>query len=207
MRLYLSSFRMGDRIDDLVRSLPADAEVAVISNAADFIPREDRLAYARAVFDPVTEFRSRGLAAREVDLRDHFGRSDGLEADLSRAALVWANGGNAFLLRRAMCQSGLDDLVRRRVADGSLVYGGWSAGAMVAGPSLRGLEVMDDPNVLVDGYAPEPIWQGLGLVDFTFVPHLGSNGPDGEAATRAVDWLAAQGLPFRALRDGEALVV
>ncbi len=206
MRLYLSSFRMGDDFNRLVEALPSGATVAVVSNAVDFIPREDRLAYARNVFDPVDLFRACGLVANDLDLRDHFGRPDGLAEALAGVRLIWANGGNAFLLRRAMMQSGLDRILRERVLAGTLMYGGWSAGAVVAGPTLRGVELMDDPEAVVDGYLPEPIWDGLGLVDFSIVPHFQSPHPEAEAAASVVAWLTEQGLPFRALRDGEAVI-
>lgn len=207
MRLYLSSFRMGDPFDRLIAALPAGARVAVISNAVDFIPAEDRLAYARNVFDPVEHFRRRGMAASDLDLRAFFADPESLVGALKDVKLVWANGGNAFLLRRAMMQSGLDTLLRDRVPAGTLIYGGWSAGAVVAGSSLLGLDLMDDPELVVEGYAARPVWEGLGLVDFTIVPHFESPHPEAEAAARVVAWLEERGLPFRALRDGEALVV
>ncbi|HVI32630.1 Type 1 glutamine amidotransferase-like domain-containing protein [Phenylobacterium sp.] len=207
MRLYLSSFRMGDRFGELMRALGPRAKVAVISNAVDFIPAEDRTAHARTVFDPVQHFNGQGLDAFDLDLRTFFGDPARLEATLDGVRLVWANGGNAFLLRRAMRQSGLDALLRREVSGGGLVYGGWSAGAVVAAPTLRGLELMDDPEVVVAGYDPEPVWEGLGLVPFSLVPHFGSQHPEAEAAAQAAAWLAAQGLPHRTLRDGEVLVI
>ncbi len=206
MRLYLSSFRMGDDFGHLMNALPAGSAVAVVSNAVDFIPLDDRVAYARNVFDPVEHFRSFGLEAFDLDLRKYFGRSRELEVEVAKVQLIWANGGNAFMLRRAMAQSGLDRILRERVTAGTLIYGGWSAGSVVAGPTLQGIEMMDDPHVLVDGYVPEPVWEGLGLVDFSIVPHFQSDHPEAEAAARTVAWMTERGLPFRALRDGEAVV-
>ena len=131
MRLYLSSYRLGDRFDELVAAAGAGARAAVIANAVDLIPIEDRLAYARTGFDPVGRFRTHGLDADELDLRAFFGKPAALAAALADVRLVWANGGNAFLLRRAMRQSGLDEILKRRVPAGELIYGGWSAGAVV----------------------------------------------------------------------------
>jgi dipeptidase E len=207
VRLYLSSLQMGDRFEELVAALPAGARVAIVSNAVDYIPQPDREAYARDVFDPVACFRSRGFAAEDLDLRAWFGRPDALSASLQDVRLVWATGGNAFLLRRAMRQSGLDALLRERVAARNLIYGGWSAGSVVAGPTLRGIDLMDDPGVVTDGYDPAPVWDGLGLVDYSIVPHFQSDHPEAEAAARAVEWLREAKLPFKALRDGESLVL
>lgn len=207
MRLYLSSYRMGRRFGALVEALGRGAKVAVVSNATDFIPDEARAAYARTVFDPIAHFNDHGLDASPLDLRTFFNDAAGLETALAGVRLVWANGGNAFLLRRAMRQSGLEAILGREVPVGGLVYGGWSAGAVVAGPTLRGLELMDDPAVVAEGYDPEPIWEGLGLVDFSLVPHFGSDHPEAEAAARAAEWLAGLGMPHRTLRDGEVVVV
>lgn len=105
-----------------------------------------------------------------------------------------------------MRQSGLDDLIVKRVGDGSLTYGGWSAGTCVAGASLRGIDIMDDPPLAPAGYDPTIIWDGMGLVDFIIVPHFASDHSEAALAAAAVDWLKQAGLTFQALRDGEVIV-
>jgi peptidase E len=60
------------------------------------------------------------------------------------ADMFWATGGNAFVLRKALQRSGVDQVLDARVRAGSLAYGGSSAGACVAGSTLRGLELIDD---------------------------------------------------------------
>jgi dipeptidase E len=207
VKLYLSSYQFGDRFDDLLAAVGAGGKAAIISNAADLIPMDARLAYARTVFDPVAQFRDHGVDAAELDLRAYFGAPEALNAALADVRLVWANGGNAFLLRRAMRQSGLDDLLRRRLAHDALVYGGWSAGAVVAGTTLRGIELMDDPDVVVDGYSPATAWDGLGLVNFAIVPHFESDSPDAGAAAGAQAYMQAIGIPHRTMRDGDVIMV
>lgn len=206
MRLYLASHRTGDSFPELIRMAGAGARVGVISNAVDFIPPADREAYARNVFDPLADFRARGLDAFDLDLRAYFRRPEALLAELERTRLVWAVGGNAFLLRRAMRQSGFDALAPGLIWADRLVYGGWSAGACVAGPTLRGLERMDDPAVLADGYDPAPVWEGLGLIDSAVVPHYRSEHPDAEAAAATAEWMVANRVPHRTLRDGDVLI-
>jgi len=206
MRLYLASFRTGDSYPELIRMAGAGARVGVISNAVDFIPAPDREAYARKVFDPIADFRAYGLDAYDLDLRDYFRRPGALLAELERTQMVWAVGGNAFLLRRAMRQSSFDAIAPGLIWAGRLVYGGWSAGACVAAPSLRGLELMDDPAVVVEGYDAEPVWEGLGLIDAAIVPHWRSDHPEAEAAERVAAWMAANHIPHRTLRDGDVLI-
>jgi dipeptidase E len=207
MRLFLSSFRMSDRVDRLLQMAGPGARCAVISNAVDFIPANARRAYLERIFDPIAHFRDHDVEAHDLDLRDHFWNPAGLEAALADVQMVWAVGGNSFLLRRAMRQSGFDQILARRLAEDSLVYGGWSAGAVVAGSTLRGIELMDEPDLVMPGYDPDPVWEGLGLVDYVIVPHFDSDHPEAEAAARTAGHLAANGVPHRTLRDGEAIIV
>lgn len=206
MRLYLASHRTGDSYPELVRMAGPGARVGVISNAVDFVPTADREAYARKVFDPIADFRARGLDAYDLDLRAYFRRPKALLAELERTRMVWAVGGNAFLLRRAMRQSGFDAIAPGLIWAERLVYGGWSAGACVAAPSLRGLEHMDDPTVLAANYDPEPVWEGLGLIDAAIVPHWRSDHAEAEAADACAEWMTANGVPHRTLRDGDVLI-
>lgn len=206
MRLYLASYRTGDSHSELIRMAGAGARVGVISNAVDFIPTADREAYARKVFDPVADFRAHGLDAYDLDLRAYFRRPEALLAELESTRMVWAVGGNAFLLRRAMRQSGFDAIAPGLIWAERLVYGGWSAGACVAAPSLRGLELMDDPTELAEGYDPAPIWEGLGLIDAAVVPHWRSDHPEAQAAEQVAAWMTANRIPHRTLRDGDVLI-
>jgi dipeptidase E len=102
-----------------------------------------------------------------------------------------------------MARSGADALLTKLIRDDALVYAGYSAGACVLAPSLRGLDACDDPHA-----APETIWDGLGVLDHAFVPHVDSPGhPECEALTRVAAGYRANGVPHRALRDGQVLVV
>jgi dipeptidase E len=182
------------------------ARVGVIANAVDHLPMAPRQAYARDVYDPTAMFRADGMDAYDLDLRAYFGRPEALLAELADTRLVWAVGGNAFLLRRAMRQSGFDAIAPGLVWADRLIYAGWSAGACVAAPSLRGLEHMDDPAALADGYDTEPVWEGLGMIDAAIVPHFRSDHPEAVAAERTASWMAAQRIPHRTLRDGDVLI-
>jgi dipeptidase E len=206
MRFFLSSFRFGDRLDLLLGMLGKGARCGVIGNALDAIPAAERATYARDVHDPIAELRAVGVGAFDLDLRLYFGAPERLAETLSKLHLVWVTGGNAFLLRRAMRQSGFDGMIGEFLANDRLVYGGWSAGAVVAGPDLRGVELLDDPKQLAEGYDSAPVWDGLGLVPFHLVPHYESDHPDSEAAGRVTAYLLDHALPYRTLRDGDVLI-
>ncbi|MFC5180331.1 Type 1 glutamine amidotransferase-like domain-containing protein [Actinomadura harenae] len=201
MRLYLSSFRTGDR-PDLLLGLCGGAgrEIAVIADALDAAPEETR---AECVRREIAALDALGFAGTEIDLRDYAGRPGDLAGELQRFPAVWVRGGNVFALRYAMARSGADVLLTKLIQDDAIVYAGYSAGACVLAPGLRGLDACDAPDA-----APETIWDGLGVLGFAFVPHVDSPGhPECEALTQVAGVYRASGVPYRALRDGQVLVV
>ena len=196
MRLLLASSR--PEVTAEVREFLAPcSRAAVILNAQDCAGRRAR---RRAVAEETEYVAGAGLAPDELDLRRFAGRSDQLRAALDGAELVWVAGGNAFVLRAAMRRSGFDAAL-----DGSrrpLRYLGWSAGACVCGPTLRGLELVDAPPRGLD-----PVWDGLGVVDFVVLPHWGSPPPLGDEIARVEAHYRAAGTPHRPLRDGQTIIV
>ncbi len=206
MRLYFSSYRFGDRIDLLLAMLPEGARAGVITNAADLFTPEAREAYYRTVYDPLGELRVRGVDAHLLDLRAYFGKPEDLKSKLDTLDLVWATGGNTFLLRRAMRQSGFDTLVHDFLAADRFVYGGYSAGAVVACPNLRGIDLMDEPERVAPGYDPAVIWEGLNLIPFHLVPHYDSAHPESAAADKVTAFMLDQAMAYRTMRDGDVLI-
>jgi dipeptidase E len=207
MRLYLSSYRLGDRAGALLALLGgARPHAAIIANALDNVPPEARRRRREEIYDPARELASLGITSAELDLRGFFGQNEALSKELVRYDLVWVIGGNAFTLRRAMKLSGFDTAILAMLDRDAIVYGGFSAGAVVAGPSLDGFETMDDPDELPVGYGDEPVRDGLNLIDFAIIPHYRSPHPEAAAAERCARHFARNGRPFRALRDGEAIV-
>lgn len=206
MRLYLSSHCVGDRAGSLLALLGSGKRVAVIANALDGTPEAARADLCGPVHDQHRELAALGLRPEALDLRPFFGRPEALRRHLGGFDLVWAIRGNPFVLRRAMRQSGFDDVIVELLDRDAIAYGGCSAGAMVAAPTLRGMEKMSDPTVLPEGYDPTPHWDGLGLVDISIVPHFRSGRPESRGAEEAVRHLCGLGLRYRTLRDGDAMI-
>ena len=128
MKLYLSSYMLGDHNDKLIAMAGRGARMAVITNALDYIPLQAQIEHACTRWDPNIHFVENGFDPSPLDLRHYFGRTQELHQVLLRFKVVWALGGNAFLLRRAMHESGFEDLIHGLLAEGA-IYGGWSAGA------------------------------------------------------------------------------
>lgn len=95
----------------------------------------------------------------------------------------------------------------QRVGEGELVYGGFSAGAVVATTTLAGIDIVDPPDTVPTGYDPEVVWEGLGLVESSIAPHYRSEHPESAPIDTTVEWFEARGMPVLPLRDGEALLV
>jgi len=193
------------------------ARAMIVMNALDNFPDERRHFFSVGKQD----LERLGFIADELDLRtcldaperraDEYpegrrpSRSSSLAQALDGVGLLWVNGGNTFLLRRAMSRSGFDSVVPALLDRDQLVYGGFSAGVCAITPSLRGIEFLDDPRALAEGYSPEPLWDGLRLIDYHVAVHYRTG--DDEPIQRTVRYYREHAMPYVALRDGEVIVV
>jgi len=201
VRLYLSSFRTGDHPEHLLSLLGAGRRAAVIANSMD--PYETR--GLETEFPALAEL---GIDAEELDLRDYFDPDDPIADDLASFDLLWFRGGNVFALRQAMAKSGADEAILDLLRRDAVVYGGYSAGPCVLAPSLRGLELCDETDVVEKLYGEPVIFDGLGILDFAFVPHYDTPGhPETESMNHVVAYYEREGVPYRTFRDGQVLVV
>ncbi|CAB3775034.1 Type 1 glutamine amidotransferase-like domain-containing protein [Paraburkholderia humisilvae] len=205
MNLYLSSMHFGANPNRLTQLLGPNKRAAICLNANDGLESPGRYKY---LSETLSTLAGLGVTAEEIDLKAYFGKPHQLFARLRQYGLFWATGGNTFVLRRAFHASGLDQLLPTLLRNPEFTYGGFSAGACVVTPSLRGIDLADDPNEVPAGYPELPMWNGLNLVDFHIVPHSGSSVPGlasimAEVAARFM----ADGLHFHSLTDAQAIVV
>lgn len=204
MKLYLSSYRLGNRPEELLKLLNGKNNTAVIFNAYDYhdpIARNQRLNFE------LEDLRKIGLDPTEIDLREYFDGKRSIEKILVSFDLVWVRGGNVFLLRKALAQSRTDIALQNLIMSDLIVYGGYSAGSCVLAPTLRGIELVDDEHLEAPGYNKETIWEGLNIIPFAIAPHYRSNHPESEAIEQTVQYFIDNHMQFIALKDGEALVV
>lgn len=211
MRLFLSSYRFGAHVDRFVELAGGPGPIAVIANAADAWPARAR---ESAVVSDVAPLRRLGFAPTEVDLRDYVGAPGRLAVDLSGFRSVWVRGGNTFVLRAQLARSGGDAVLPPLIRSGRLMYAGYSAGACVMAPSLVGVDSADDPAEVPVTCGVEPLWDGLGFVDFAIVPHCAATGDGavdtanpGDEAARMVGSCRAAGVRYRMLTDDQAIVI
>ncbi len=197
MKMYLSSYRIPvvDRLAQLVGKPVNEISIALIPNAGDYYaPR----AKAYKINDILTYHRDKGLVHTDVVDLINYRNPILLKQELADYDVVWASGGNTFCLRQEMKRSGLENFITELLDDG-LVYGGDSAGAVVVGTSLRGIESVDIPD-----FAEERVYDGLGLIKSVIIPHIG-NEFFKEANQQTHD--EHKGKDIIELSDAEALIV
>jgi dipeptidase E len=205
MRLYLSSYKLGNYPEELIKLTGVKTRIAIIGNAGDGYGnikerRESIKRQATSLYDI-------GLIPQEIDLRKYFGKEKELENKLHKFGAVWIRGGNTFILRRAMKLSGFDKIIKKMLKKNEIVYAGFSAGWCILSQSLHGLETVDDPNMVPAGYPKKIEWKGLGLINYSACPHYKSDHPESADVDKEVKFYKENKLPYKTLRDGEVIVV
>jgi dipeptidase E len=198
MKLLLSSFGPSPTHDaalaDLVGKPLGEIRVGYIENAHDPYDDEASLVEGR------DDLRRAGYVFDLVDLRAWRDDRAGLQALLGTFNAFLLAGGNPFYLRSLMHATGADDVITARVREGA-VYAGASAAAVVAGPTLRHFDELDDP-----AEAETLIWEGLGLTEIVIAPHV--DNPDfGEGCRKSGDLCERDGFTVQRLTDAQALVI
>ncbi len=204
MKLYLSSYRLGNNSDEFARLVSGQKRIGVIRNALDFSDEHDRLKEGRE--QEFADLMGLGFSPEAVDLRDYFHGKKDLRAVVNQLDALWVVGGNTFILNSAFRQSGLDKIIIEQLENETFVYAGYSAGICVLTPTLKGIHFADNPDIIPEGYPDEVIWEGLGLLPFCIAPHWRSNHPESAMIEESVEYFMEHKMPFIALKDGETYI-
>lgn len=208
MKFFLSSYKFGNH-PELLSSLASDnKQAAIVPNAIDFgtdlARRKNTEEYHLNI---LTEL---GYKPEILDLRKYFGKAKQLSQDFNKYGLIWVIGGNTFLLRSAMAQSGLDEILinyKQRSDKSDFIYAGFSAGVCVIGPTLKGIDIIDEPELVTSIYNQEIIWDGLGLINYSIAPHYQSDHPESPKVEEAVAYFKHHQMPYKTLQDGEVTII
>ncbi len=205
MKFYLSSFKFGNKKDQLKAMAPTD-NIWVIPNALDFRAFDDDQSL-NAIANKKMRLEEIGFNVEVLDLKDYFGKNDEVEAKVRSYGAVFIMGGNVFVLRQAMRLCGLDRvLIELAKNNADFLYSGYSAAGCLLAPSLEPYKVVGDATITPYEGWNEIIWEGLGLVDFAFMPHYKSVHPETEAIDRGIQYCEEHGIKYKTVRDGEVLV-
>ena len=191
------SYSQGKPFLDLIgKEKASDVKIALIENTSDVYP-EEKKDWVYAGRDSIT---SQGFQVDVVDLQEYLEGKKLLLYRLQQADVIWLGGGNTYYLRWILKETKADIIIQRLVRQGK-VYGGGSAGAIVAGPTLKYFENADDPKK-----APQKIDEGLALTSTVAIPHWG-NEKYGTVMKIAKQKLEKSGYNTVAISDEQALVI
>lgn len=207
MKFYLSSYKLGNEVDKLQKMLCKETNMfGYIPNALDYSEASSARVreHMQADISSLTEL---GIHVQLLDLRDFFGKENALRNKLKSLDGVWVSGGNVFVLRQAMRLSGFDTILREILVRKDFVYGGYSAAGCVLSPSLDAYQLVDNANDTPYAESKDIIWDGLGLIDFAFLPHFDSDHPESKDIAKEVVYCTKHKIPFKAIRDGEVLIL
>ncbi len=205
MKLYLSSYRLGNKTEELKKWIKEhDNKILVVINSLDKYPDGERK--SNNILEKCKDLEELGFDYKLLDLRDYFGKKDELFDYLEKYHAVFVLGGNVFVLRIAMKLSGFDDFLRQNATNTDYLYSGYSAGICVLAKDLYGLELVDDYSINPYGYEGV-IWEGIGLIDYLPIPHYDtSDHPEYHLIMDTVNMLEEKGIVYKTLRDGEVII-
>lgn len=207
MKLFLSSQDLGNYAKDLRELVGENRKTLLITNARDY---KEPQARAERVAEKLQILQQAGFQVQELDLREHFSK-DPVElkafVDEYNPGLIYSMGGDVFLLGTALKVSGMDDILRQRLAEDITVYAGHSAGAMVASKDIETYERGDLKVEEVGAYyGMESVTGGLGLIEEYIIPH--ADRPERKQVTKFYQDQAAKiGAEVVILNDGDVYII
>lgn len=206
MKLYLSSFGLGNEIDRLKSMLAPGSKIGYINNARDWVGA-DAAIKADHQQSEIHELLGLGFAVETLDLQEYFDKEPELRQKLIQLDGLWVSGGNTFVLRQAMRLSGFDRIFKDLQLRDGFLYGGYSAGVCVLCDSLRYIKNVDDPDNFPYAENTETIWEGLGYFNYGIIPHYRSDHPESAMMEKEVENCLNQKWLFKVLRDGEVIII
>ena len=204
MKFYLSSYGLGNEADKL-KDLAPYKKIGYIPNARDFTGADPERKAKRSEKD-MNSLQELGLEVEMLDLREYFEKIESLVSKLDDMGAIFISGGNTFVLRQAMKLSGLDDFLKKNKDNKNFLYAGYSAAGCVLASSLKGMDLVD-PLDTPYSEQKEIILEGLGLVDFRFMPHFQSDHPESANVEKEIEYCKQNNIIYRTVRDGEVIII
>jgi dipeptidase E len=203
MKFYLSSYEIGNETEKLKDLVPS-RKIGYIPNARDFTTA-DPVRRTKRNENDMGSLSALGLKVEMLNLQEYFGKRDELKKKLKELGAIFISGGNVFVLRQAMKLSGLDQVLEE-LRDTDFLYAGYSAAGCVLASTLKGMDIVD-PLDTPYKEQKEILWDGLGFVDFRFMPHWNSNHPESADIDKEIEFCKQNNIPYKAIRDGEVIII
>ena len=156
------------------------------------------------VKEDTTLLEQMGFEVTVLDLKEYFDKSDKLDEICQKYNAFCVIGGNVFVLREAMKYSGFDTFLKRISNDDNYLYIGYSAGGCVLSKKIDIFAIVDDA---IDFYNRGEIPnEGLGLINYIFIPHYKSNYHKSHLIDEVVNTCKKNNTQYKALSNGEFII-
>lgn len=101
MKLYLSSYKLGDKTEELKRWIADhNNKICLIPNSRDVFPDGERK--VTGIQADAKDLEGLGFDVTVISLKDYFNRKEELSKRLEEVNAFYVIGGNTFALRQAM---------------------------------------------------------------------------------------------------------
>ena len=202
MILYLSSQKFGKETTFLKEWIKKhNKKILLIFNALDAKGKEkidNNINEDKSLLEEI------GFEVTIIDLKEYFDRASDLIKICQNYSAFCVMGGNVFVLRQAMKYSGFDTFLKDISNRKEYLYIGYSAGSCVLAKELSLLKNVDEP---IDFYnRGEIIYDGIGLIDYIFIPHYKSDYHKAHLIEKCVETCKRDKNKYKALTDGEVLI-
>lgn len=208
MRLFLASQDLGNYAEVLRQLVGAKCRALAVSNAGDYYQDEAKI--TERVQQTIDNLSAIGVTAERLDLKPYFGKQAELAdfIEQKQVGLIFSTGGNSICLSTAMHESGLDEIIRKGATADKFVYGGYSAGAIVATHDLSLYEVKSRTSASIarNVYSFEPHLRGLGLISQYVIPHV-NRADQSDTMHERLAKIEQAGAEAICLNDADVLVV
>lgn len=202
MILYLSSQKFGDNCDFLKRWINNhNNKILLIFNALDAKGKEK---INNNIKEDINLLETIGFDIKIIDLKEYFNHYAELKQICQNYNAFCVMGGNVFVLRQAMKYSGFDIFLKEIKDSEDYLYIGYSAGSCVLSEQLDVLKTVDEP---IDFYNKgEIIFDGIGLINYLFIPHYKSNYHKASLIDEVVNQCKKDKVNYKTFKDGEVII-
>lgn len=206
MKFYLSSYKFGNDYIKLNDILKKGAKIGYINNSRDWLGVDEENKQAELI-EEITFLNNLGFICEHLDLKQYFGEEKTLKRKLEKLDGIWVCGGNTFVLRQAMKLSGFDNIFKQLRSKKDFFWGGYSAGVCILSDSLKYIDQVDNPNNFPYKEIDTVIYDGLGVFNFAILPHYKSKHRESKMIDREIERCIENKWLFKALKDGEVLIL
>lgn len=191
MKLFLASSGL-DYIREFVKKDPSEMNMLFVPTAGNL---DDDVWWIDKDRDVLSKI---GFIITELDIVQ--ASKETMQAELFKTDIVYIAGGNTFYLLHQMRVTGFDVMLESFVSGGGL-YVGASAGALIVGPDIGLIDLLDEPEKVPELQSTK----GFGWVDVVPIPHC--NMVERTAIIEQIKERNNDTLKIVTLTDDEGLIV